>query len=522
MSKENIYPPFAKRTPVRNAFNKMVSSYLEMRYQRILDYMENPISTQKRVFDYLIYMGKDTEFGELYNFESIQNRKEFAQRVPLHEYDDLKKYISIMMYGEEDILWPGQVKWFSKSSGTTSDKSKFIPVSRESLRKSHIKGSWDVVTLLYHDKPESRIFADKSLVMGGSVTPFDAHPSTMFGDISGIMLENMPSIGRPFYSPDFETALMSDWEKKIERMAHICMHENISMFGGVPTWTIVLFRRMLEISGKANMLEIWPNVQVYVHGGVGFGPYKKYFKELLPSDSFSYLEVYNASEGYFAIQNDLKSDDLLLLLDNGAYYEFLPMDSYGQSDAETLLLEEVELDRNYALVISTNSGLWRYMTGDTIKFTSLKPFKIKITGRTKHFINVFGEEVMVSNTDRALARTCEDHDAVVSEYTVGPVFFEDEGKGGHEWMVEFAKEPFDLENFALDLDKNLQNVNSDYEAKRYGNMALDPLKLNKMPEGTFVKWMKYKGKLGGQNKVPRLSNTRKYIDEIESFLKLEL
>lgn len=476
--------------------------------------MREPVRTQQKIFDYLLFRGQETEWGKKYVYKSITGRKEFAERIPLVEYDDIKKYISRMMYGEADVLWPGVVDWFSKSSGTTSDKSKFIPVSRENLRKCHIKGSWDVVTLLYNDRPDSRIFIDKNLVMGGSISYFDAHPETRFGDISGIMVYNMPSIGRPFYSPDFETALESDWDIKIEKMAQICSKESISMFGGVPTWTIVLFRRILELTGKANMLEVWPGVQTYVHGGVGFEPYKKYFNDLFPSDQFNYLEVYNASEGYFAIQNNLNEEGMLLLLDNGVYYEFLPIEEYGSDTPITVLLEEVELERNYALVITTNSGLWRYMTGDTIAFTSLTPHKIKITGRTKHFINVFGEEVMVSNTDRALARTCEDHDAVVSDYSVGPVFFKGISKGGHEWLIEFTREPLDIEQFASDLDLNLQSINSDYEAKRYGNMALDPLVLTKVPNGTFMYWMKKRGKLGGQNKVPRLSNKRNYIDEI--------
>lgn len=483
--------------------------------------MQDPVLTQRKIFDYLIFRGEETEYGKKFDFGSITGRKEFADRVPVVEYDDIKKYISRMMYGEADVLWPGVVDWFSKSSGTTSDKSKFIPVSRENLRKCHIKGSWDVVTFLYNDRPESRIFEDKNLVMGGSISHFDAHPETRFGDISGIMLYNMPSIGRPFYSPDFETALESDWDIKIEKMAHICSAESICMFGGVPTWTIVLFRRILEMTGKDNMLEVWPDVQTYVHGGVGFDPYKKYFKELLPSDSFNYLEVYNASEGYFAIQNNLSEEGMLLLMDNGVYYEFMPVEEYGSENPKTVLLEEVELDKNYALIITTNSGLWRYMMGDTISFTSLKPHKIKITGRTKHFINVFGEEVMVSNTDRALARTCEDHDAVVNEYSVGPVFFKGESKGGHEWLIEFTKEPLDIEQFASDLDLNLQSINSDYEAKRYGNMALDPLLLTKVPVGTFMNWMKIRGKLGGQNKVPRLSNSRNYIDEIKEIVNID-
>jgi hypothetical protein len=438
--------------------------------------------------------------------------------VPLSEYDDLEPYIKRMMDGAYNILWPGFVNWYAKSSGTTSKKSKFIPVPKENLRRNHIKGSWDVVTLLYKDIANAQMFENKNLVMGGSLSNYEHNPMTTYGDISAIMLYNMPIIGRPFYTPDFRTALMHNWDEKIDRMVETCSKERISMFGGVPSWTIVLFRKILEATGKSNMLEVWPDVQAYVHGGVGFDPYREQFKQFIPKDDFTYLEVYNASEGYFAIQDDLQTRDMLLLLDNGVYFEFLPMSEYGTSNPITVGLQDVELDLNYAMVVSTNAGLWRYIIGDTIKFTNLKPYKIQITGRTKHFINAFGEEVMVSNTDRALAVTCEKFNLETRDYTVAPVYFSEGAKARHEWLIEFEKNPPDLEAFRIALDKNLQSVNSDYEAKRYKSMALENLSVEVLPKYTFYKWMERRGKLGGQNKVPRLSNDRKYVDDILNFI----
>ena len=500
---------------MRQIFNKLVSLYLERRYSQIEYFMEHPIETQERVFKEIVQEGAITEYGKLHGFDNINNHNQFSAQVPLSNYDDLKPYISRMMHGEKSILWPGQIKWFSKSSGTTSDKSKFIPVSKNNLRFGHIKSSWDVVTLLYKNDPECKIFAEKNLVMGGSVSTFDPFPATKYGDISAVMVENMPAVGRPFYTPDFETAVMPNWDEKIDRMVKICTKEKVTMFGGVPTWTIVLFRKILEHTGKSNILEVWPEVQTYVHGGVAFGPYREQFRQFLPSDKFNYIEVYNASEGYFAIQNDLDDDGMLLLLDNGIYYEFIPMSEYDNNDRKAIHLGEVEIGVNYALVISTNGGLWRYEPGDTVTFSSISPYKIKITGRTKHFINVFGEELMVSNTDKALTMTCETLSAQVADYTVAPIFMEgDEGKGGHEWALEFVVSPKDINQFVNLLDLNLQKVNSDYEAKRYKNMALLCLKMNVLPKGTFNRWLWSKGKVGGQNKVPRLSNERNHLEQL--------
>ena len=484
--------------------------------------MKHPHKVQKRKFEYLIGKAANTEWGQKYNYSSINKPEEFRKQVPISEYEDIEKYIIRMMDGAYNVLWPGFVNWYAKSSGTTNSKSKFIPVPKENLRRCHIKGSWDVVTMLYNGRSDSRIFEKKNLVMGGSLTNYENNPMTTYGDISAIMLYNMPIVGRPFYTPDFRTALMHNWDEKIDRMVELCTREPVTMFGGVPSWTIVLFRKILEATGKDNILEVWPDVMVYVHGGVGFEPYRSQFESFIPSDDFTFMEVYNASEGYFAIQNDFQSNDMLLLLDNGIYYEFLPMSEYGKENARAIGLEEVELGQNYAMVISTNAGLWRYMIGDTVEFTSISPFKIKITGRTKHFINAFGEEVMVSNTDQALAKTCNEFSVKARDYTVAPVFFKGKSKARHQWLIEFEHDPHDIKSFREKLDKNLQALNSDYEAKRFKNMALENLTIDILPKFTFYKWMERRGKIGGQHKVPRLSNDRKYVDDILNFIKMSI
>lgn len=504
---------------MRKMINRIFRQYYRRRYRRIERFMEQPHRVQDELFRQLIEASRHTEWGRKYDYRRIKNPAQFAERVPIQDYESLKPYIRRMMHGEKDVLWSGQVKWFSKSSGTTSDKSKFIPVSSRNLKTCHIRGTWDTMTLFYHNRPDARQFELKSMVMGGSLSRFEPYPKTTIGDVSAIMIDNMPAIGKPFYIPDFETALMSEWEEKLERMAQIASREpDVVMIGGVPTWTVVLFRRILEITGKRHMLEVWPNFQVYIHGGVSFTPYKKQFEAFFPSDQVDYQEIYNASEGYFAVQNDFAVNDMLLLLDNGIYYEFLPMEEWDKENPKAIPLSEVEAGKNYAMVISTNGGLWRYTPGDTIMFTSTAPYKIKVTGRTKQFVNAFGEEVMVENTDKALAMTCAEQDAIVSEYTVAPVYFKGGGKGGHEWVVEFEKEPANLAAFAQLLDHNLQKVNSDYEAKRYRDMALSPLRLRLAPAGTFHKWMAARGKLGGQHKVPRLANHRRYIEEILDFM----
>lgn len=502
--------------------NAILKLYLRSRMPHIHHIKDNPKKTQETVFRGLIDSAKDTEFGKKYDFATIKDYETFAKRIPVGDYETHKAYIKRMMEGECDILWKGCIEWFSKSSGTTSDRSKFLPVSNENLQECHIQGPKDSMTLFYDSFPNATVFDGKGLVMGGAYDHYKPHPETKYGDVSSIMIDHIPLLPKKmFYTPSMDIALMSEFEEKIEKMAQQVVHEDVTNIGGVPTWTIVLFRRMLEITGKKNILEIWPNLQVYFHGGVSFDPYEAQFKEFLPGDQVKYFEVYNASEGYFAAQCEADADDMLLLLENGIFFEFLPMEEWDKEDGKAIPLWEVKAGKNYAVVITTNGGLWRYKIGDTVTFTSTNPYKIQVTGRTKHFINVFGEEVMVSNTDEAIAKTCEELHLTVRDYTVAPIFFSNDakGKGGHEWIIEFDEAPDNISEFEASLDKHLQEVNSDYAAKRYKNMALEQLKINKVPEGTFNGWLKSKGKYGGQNKVPRLANTRKHFNEIMEYLE---
>lgn len=501
--------------------NSAFRVYLRQRYRQIERFMRQPHETQRLLWRQLMQYARQTEWGTRYDYGSLRRPEDYARRVPVQDYESLKPYIQRMMHGERDVLWPGRVKWFSKSSGTTSDKSKFIPVPGVNLRQCHLMGSRDAMALFYHRQPGANILAHSAMVMGGSWERFAPYPATMFGDVSAIMIEHLPWVARGNFFPDIATALLPDWEVKLERLAKAGLsNPNVAMIGGVPTWTVMLFRRMLEISGKGNMLELWPRFQLYVHGGVSFSPYRSQFQDFFPSGEVEFLEVYNASEGYFSAQDTANADDgMLLLLQNGIYYEFLPMEEWEQEYPQAIPLWEVEAGKNYALVISTNGGLWRYLPGDTVMFTSLQPYRIRVTGRTKQFVNAFGEEVMVDNTDRALAETCTATGAVVSEYTVAPVYLQGGQKGGHEWLIEFERLPADIEVFNTLLDSNLQKINSDYEAKRFGNIALERLMLHAVPQGTFYRWMRARGKFGGQHKVPRLANHRQYVDEIKELLR---
>jgi hypothetical protein len=500
--------------PLRKTINRAVGEYLRFRYRRIDHYRRHPEEVQSQWWRNLVQAGRWTAYGREHHLGEVRHYEDFSARLPVVDYEHLRGYIQRSMHGERDVLWPGRTQWFSKSSGTTGDKSKFIPVTRENLYKTHIQGSWDTVTLYYHQVPNARLFECKSLLMGGSLGNFPEHEATRYGDISAIMIEHMPSIGRPFFTPDFRTALMAEWGSKIERMARITAKEkDMVMIGGVPTWTVVLIRRILELTGEKDMSAIWPDLEVYIHGGVGFAPYRSIFSEFFPQ-GIRYQEIYNATEGYFGIQPNLSSPDLLLLLDNGIYYEFLPMEEWDKPEPRAIPLEDVRPGVHYAPVITTNAGLWRYVPGDTVMFSETKPYLFRITGRTRQYINVFGEEVMIANTDEAIAMTCREMDVAVSEYTVAPFYFGTHAKGGHEWLVEFDKSPEDLERFADRLDANLQRLNSDYEAKRYHSMAMERLRITALPNGSFLDWMARKGKLGGQNKIPRLANNRQYVDEL--------
>lgn len=503
-------------------FNLLLRKIFLRQYARLQEAVNHPLDTQHRLWQHLLNKAQHTEWGQRYRFHELDNPEAFKSALPLSEYESFRPDIVRMMHGTPNVLWPGRLEWFSKSSGTTGGKSKFIPVTLENLKGCHLKGTWDTMGIFYHTRPDARQFSGKTMLMGGSWQRFEPYPHTRVGDVSAIMIERMPYIGRPFFIPDRKTALLSDWEVKLERLARAGARErDVVMIGGVPTWTVILFRRILELTGKKHMLEVWPNFQLYTHGGVSFAPYRQQFEAFFPSDTVDYQEIYNASEGFFAIQDQIHQEHagMLLLLDNGVYYEFLPMTEWEKPNPKTLSLAEVETGKNYALVISTTAGLWRYLPGDTVMFTSLEPFRIKITGRTKQFINAFGEEVIVENTDQAMAITCQEMKATVTEYTVAPVYFEHATRGRHQWLVEFEKAPQDIQAFAALLDKNLQKLNSDYEAKRYGDIALTQLELNVLPAGTFIDWLKANGKLGGQHKVPRLANHRQIIEDILHFVQ---
>lgn len=493
--------------------------FIKLRQSAIDNFMLNPIDTQQQVFNKLIGSAQFTEYGKKYHFERIDSIADFQKQVPVNDYESLKPYIQRIMEGNQNVLWPSPITWFAKSSGTTSDKSKYIPVSKESLDETHYRAGKDTLSLYLREYPQSRIVSGKCLLLGGSLQINQLMDDSFLGDVSAVMMQNMPSATQIFRTPDLSIALMNEWEEKIELIARTTLRENVSYIGGVPTWTIVLIKRIFEITGADNLLDVWPNLELYMHGGVSFKPYRKQFEQYIPSPDMHYRETYNASEGFFAAQDLNDVEGMLLFLNHGVFYEFMPMDEYGKEKPRTLTLKEVELGKNYAMVISTTGGLWRYLIGDTIQFTSVYPFRIKVSGRLKHYINTFGEEVIVDNTDQALATACAQTGAVVNDYSAAPVFMTDNTNGAHEWIIEFEHLPVPLEVFVEKLDKALQSINSDYEAKRYKNMALRMPIVHIMPKDGFKKWLKDKGKLGGQNKVPRLSNERKYLEEMMPYTK---
>ncbi|MBK7763497.1 MAG: GH3 auxin-responsive promoter family protein [Bacteroidetes bacterium] len=498
-----------------------LKGFIKLRWSSIDNFLLNPASTQAMVFNSLVHNGQFTEFGKKYDFQHINDVKEFKKLVPISEYEDLRPYIHKMMEGNQNVLWNSPITWFAKSSGTTSDKSKFIPVSNESLEDGHYKSGKDVLALYYRNFPQSGIMSGKCLTLGGSHQVNQLNADSYYGDLSAVMIQNMSYFTQLIRTPDISIALMQEWEEKIERMAESTILEDVTMIAGVPTWTIVLIKKIFEITGKKNLHDVWPNLELYMHGGVNFTPYEQQFKSLIPSNKMHYLETYNASEGFFASQDIIGRDGMLLFLNHGIFYEFMPMEEYGKPQPETLQLEEVEIGKNYILVISTNSGLWRYIVGDTIQFISTNPFRIKVSGRIKSFINAFGEEVIVDNADYAIAKACKKTGAEVNDYTAAPVYFSNEANGCHEWVIEFNKAPSDFNQFIDVLDAALQEINSDYEAKRYKDIALSKPKVHSLPEGSFNAWLKQKGKLGGQHKIPRLSNDRKLLEEILAITKAE-
>lgn len=481
-----------------------------------IDRLKNdPVPAQERTLRKLLHHARNTEWGRSYHYRMIRTVPEFQQQVPISSYEDLEPYISRMMAGQKNILWPGLIRWFAKSSGTTNTRSKFIPVSKESLRDCHFKAGRDELKLYVKNNPGTKILSGKSVFVGGSFTQVRSGPNIFCGDVSAVMMKNLPLFGEYLRTPSLETALLADYEEKLERLARESAGENVTSIAGVPTWTSLLIKKVVEQNNAKNIFDVWPNLEVFFHGAVSFTPYKSLFRELLPSPSMHYMEAYNASEGFFAIQDDpYRKGEMLLMPDYGIFYEFLPMESFGSENPRTCTMANVEIGKNYALIISTNSGLWRYMIGDTVMFTSLFPHRIKITGRTKHFINAFGEEVVINNADRAILAACQTTSASITDYTAAPIFMEQSTRGGHEWIIEFDRAPDSLDRFTDTLDRTLRAVNSDYDAKRHKDIALAPPVVHVAPVGTFYAWMKSRGKLGGQHKVPRLSNTREYIDAI--------
>lgn len=494
--------------------NSLVSWFNASRMHQIDFLKKHPEDVQRETLLKLLNSARNTEFGKKYSFESIDSEDEFKHSLQLQGYEEIKPYVERLRDGEENLLWPGEIKWFAQSSGTTSDKSKFIPVSTEALEECHFRGPKDVLAIYTNNNPETHIFSGKGLTIGGSHQVNNFNNQSFYGDLSAILIENSPFWVSFIRTPDTKIALMSKWEEKLEMAYEATLYENVTNISGVPSWNLVFIKYVLEKTGKSNLLEIWPNLELFIHGGISFLPYRQQFQKLIPSSSMNYLETYNASEGFFAIQDEPGRDDMLLMLDYGVYYEFIPMESFDQEQPKTLSIGEVETGKNYALVISTNGGLWRYIIGDTVIFTSLYPHKIKISGRTKHFINAFGEELIIDNAENALKTACRKTNAIISEYTAGPVFMSDTSKGTHEWLIEFEKEPENMEFFVTMLDNALQSLNSDYEAKRYKSITLAPPVVHSVKKGLFYQWLKEKKKLGGQNKVPRLANNRKYLDEL--------
>ncbi len=509
-----------------NLLNTIAKAVFRQRIAQIDHFRLFPHEVQDQTFQALIRQAQATEWGRKYDYASIKNPDKFRERVPISTYEDLFPYIERMMCGEQNVLWSSPVQWFSKSSGTTNARSKFIPVSKESLTNCNFKGGKDMIALYVDNYPATKVFAGKSLSIGGSLQTNHLNSQTKYGDVSAVIMQNLPFWAEYLRTPSLKTALMDKWEDKLEAMARETMRVNVTSMAGVPTWTVVLIKKIVELSGKPHIGEVWKNLEVFFHGAVSFTPYRELFKNLIPKDTMNYLEIYNASEGFFGIQDQRNSEEMLLMLDYGVYYELLPIDQIDQPNPKAIGLEQAEIGKNYALLLSSNAGLWRYLIGDTIRFTSTKPYRIKISGRTKHFINAFGEEVVVENAEAALAKACAATAARLANFTVAPVYLQANAngytQGGHEWIIEFDQTPDNMQQFVEILDNTLRQINSDYDAKRHQNIALVAPKLHIAPQGTFYEWLKSKNKLGGQNKVPRLSNTREYVEEILKIMGLKM
>ncbi len=498
---------------------RLISRAFNSRLKELELYTTRPDELQASAFKYLVDKAKNTEWGIKYDYKSIKTYADFKSRVPIQTYDEIKPYVERLLAGEQNLIWPSTIKWFAKSSGTTNDKSKFLPVSKESLKDIHYKGGQDVVTMYLQNNPSSKFFSGKGLILGGSHRPNLNTKNGLVGDLSAILIENINPLVNFIRVPSKQTALMDEWESKLETIANETIHKNVTNLSGVPSWFLVLIKHILNKTQKTTIEEVWPNLEVFFHGGVAFTPYREQYNQVIKSDKMHYMETYNASEGYFGTQSDLLDPSMLLMIDYGIFYEFMPLEDLELENPRVITLEDVELNKNYALIISTSSGLWRYMIGDTIKFTNNRPFKFVITGRTKHFINAFGEELIVDNAEKGLALACKETGAQILEYTAAPVFMDNNAKCRHQWLIEFAKKPDSYEKFASLLDSSLKDLNSDYEAKRSKDIALQPLELIVARENLFHDWLAMKGKLGGQNKVPRLSNSRSYIESMMALNK---
>jgi len=489
---------------------------LKKRMHEIELYKQYPHNVQFDCFENLLRTAEETEWGKKYDYANIATIKEFQKRVPIQNYADLEPYFMRMRAGEEDVLWPGKIKWFAKSSGTTNSKSKYIPVSEEALQDCHFKGGKDLLAVYHNAYPNSEFLSGKTIGIIGSIQQ-DDNTESYTGDLSAIIMSNLPIWAHFSKSPALSVVIMSEWTEKLEKIVEHTLNVDIRSISGVPSWMLVVLKRALEVSGKTTIKELWPNFELVVHGGVSFLPYKKQFHQICGPE-VNYQEVYNASEGFIAMQDDFNRDDLLLMLDNGIFYEFIPLKEVHKEAPKVIELKEVEVGKTYAILISTNSGLWRYMIGDTVVFTETSPYRIKINGRTKSFINAVGEELIVDNADQAINHACQSTNAVVLEYTAAPVYFADDQKAYHEWFIEFEKPPKDFGLFVELLDNGLKMANSDYEAKRYRSMILSEPKVHQLSKGTFMKWLKKNNRLGGQYKVPRLSNDRKIVDDLLSII----
>ncbi|MEM8927064.1 MAG: GH3 auxin-responsive promoter family protein [Bacteroidota bacterium] len=494
-------------------FNSIASWLLKKRYHQIELFIKYPVDVQQEVLRQLLTYAKDTEVGQIHQFESIKTYEDFTERVPIANYEGIAPMIERTRRGEQNVFWPTGIKWFAKSSGTTNAKSKFIPVSSEALEDCHYKSGKDLLCLYLNNNENSQLFNGKSLRLGGSKELYEDNGS-FFGDLSAILIDNMPLWAEYSSTPSNKVSLMSEWEQKLNAIIDESIKENVTSLAGVPSWMLVLLSNVLEKTGKHHLFEIWENLEVYFHGGVSFAPYRDQYKKLLPRKRFNYYETYNASEGFFGIQDQNNSEDLLLMLDYGIFYEFIPMDSYGADEPKAIPIWEVRTGVNYALVITTNAGLWRYKIGDTVRFTSTNPFRIRITGRTKHHINAFGEELIIENAEEALEQVCKKTGSQIKDYTAAPIFMNGSEKGSHEWMIEFRKPPENLNYFIELMDNALKSLNSDYEAKRYNNITLKMPRVHMAREDLFYDWLKSKNKLGGQHKIPRLSNSREYLEEL--------